>query len=229
MIASRRSFLIGGASIAAAAIPVAVPAVAALENPELVSIGKALPSAMEDYRVALAKYRAAVEAFDLIKPEIPQALICGWPDQTGLRFYAIRALDLDENEICAPGSLECLQVLSAEKMRGDLPEYPARTKFGKELRRRLPIAERYETDYQRALEASGAELARETRRTAARSVELLAETAGKTEAKTMHGIVVKARAFKALGEVEGYTAFNRATFCYGEQLLSEINSIMGAA
>jgi hypothetical protein len=228
MIASRRSFLIGGVSVAAAAIPVAVPAVAALENPQLVSIGKALPSAMNEYRAALASYRAAVEAFNRIKPEIPQALICGWPDETGLRYYAARALDLDENEIFAPGSSECLQVLSAKQMREDLAEYSPRSKLGKKLRHHLEIAERYEADYQQALEASGAEPARDARKVAARAVELMADTAGKTEAKTMHGIVVKAQAFKALGEVEGYTQFNRATFCYGEQLLSEINSIMGA-
>ena len=43
----------------------------------------------------------------------------------------------------------------------------------------------------------------------------------------MLGIVIKARAFAALGEAEGFETYNRATFIFGNQLLSEINSIMG--
>lgn len=229
MIASRRSFLIGGASVAAAAIPVAVPAVAALENPVLISIGERLPAAMEEYRAVLASYRAAVEVFDRIKPDVPADLVCTWPDPHWWHGVAEKEKDIDGTDILVAGSdWKVRSIIKAEKLREALPEHTARSKLGKEMRRRLQIAESFEAEYAQALEKSGASLAQEAEGNACRIISDMGEVAGKAEAKTMLGIVIKARAFAAVGEAEGYTKFNHATFVHGNQLLSEINSIMGA-
>ena len=224
---SRRNFLIGGVTVAAAAIPVAVPATIANENPVLLEIKDALPAALHSFRHAKEEYAAALKTFYALAPAVPSVLVFDREKTKGWRHLATE-------ERCANGDMlhstfdgEVRLIFKANLLRKASRRHAANTRLGKEIRRRLATAELFEADYQRALCNSAYEPANTALKSAKRIVTDLGEAAGGAEARTMLGIVIKARAFAALGEAEGFETYNRATFIFGNQLLSEINSIMG--
>src|SRR4051812_30962436 len=93
--------------------------------------------------------------------------------------------------------------MTAASLRLEAADYGPRTKVGRLVRRKLPVADAYERGMQEARERSGVEAAKGERREAGFRVELAAREIGKAEALTMAGVVLKARALVASASTDG--------------------------
>lgn len=235
---SRRRFLIGSASVAAAAVPVAKAA--ATESPALLQANEKIVSALAGYRKASETCSAARAAYEASAPSIPQDLLSVWPNTT-LDFHRIAKDEcaVDGTTIYQPNTIQdgkeyatpTRKVLSADALREEAEYYSPRSKHGKEIRRRLAIAENYEAQRDQAKAATGVKYALEARYHAACDLERDVHEALKLEAVTEQGLLTKARGLQALREI-GWVDRAGAQHCafitHGQQLCSEILSVFGS-
>ena len=162
-------------------------------NPALVRLGDKLPAINAEYLAAAEAEATIVAVWSARWPLAPDALIKPYRDK-----YAMER-GLTGEAINRPGHRYPLAVFSATEIQHDIDE------IRQDLAERgklLAVAERHEADKAAVLDASSYALAH-TRMTAARQAlgELVAEIMEQPWA-TMLGVVVKAQALRAWGNVD---------------------------
>ena len=209
--ASRRAFLRGAAIAIPAAIVAATPVLAATtpEGAELLARGRELTRAEAAFADADAKRIAARALYDSMCPEIPQDLVLANRDPSPFNWCGKPEVDVEGKEVyradvpgAGPGFPAGRRyILTLSSLKIDAQDYAPRTRIGREVRRRIPIAEEYEAAVQRAKDASRIEAAAEARRLAGDDLEDLAQAIGEVRALTADGVVIKARAMAACARI----------------------------
>jgi hypothetical protein len=209
---SRRGILAGLG--AAASIPLtlatasASPAPAPIttpENPGLLALGEQIDPLLNAYRAAAERKREARAMADALCPPLPDDLVCGH-NEFSWAGCCTGEFDLEGDIVHAPGEWRSRFILSAQLTkdaiaRGNIPG-SRRTKLGKEVWRRVKIAEKYEGARESAIERSGILKAAEERERSRLRLEMLARDMRKHEPVTMAGIVIMARALAAYAEAD---------------------------
>lgn len=192
---SRRSFFRGAgiSAVAAVAGVPSFPASAAIpENPELLTLGSEFDKAEAAYAAADARYREARVPYDALRPAVPEELTPpGWRHPLGDGKPLYDAAGEHWN------GRERVDVLTADWLRWVGGDYGPRTKVGRQLKRLLPIAERFDAAIREAEEQSGIVPAVAARKEARAAVEAAAKALLEAPARTTVGLVLKARSLTA--------------------------------
>lgn len=219
---SRRLFLrragVATASAAVAMAPAIVTAAtpAPAENPDLLAAGNALAKAEAAFLKADEAKAAARRAFDAICPGMPEELIT----QSGsvLGYCCEGEVDGELNPVYPPAAVDengttyypaPRRILSSHRLRDTIAHEAPRSKYVREAKKMLPIAERYEAEFMAARQVAGLPAAIEARFWAGHEVTNIAERIKDMPAVTWAGIGVKARAIVAcsrIGDRENYGA-----------------------
>jgi hypothetical protein len=102
-------------------------------------------------------------------------------------------------------------ISTTHNLRIEMQDYNGRTRVGREVRKRLPIAQAYEAAMEHAREASGYVEAEEARYWSALALMKLADEAFGLEASSMSDVAVKACAFNAGGYCDSGAPYQIAT------------------
>lgn len=242
---NRRALLLGlaAASTAAATGGAAatvghIPAVdgAATENPELLRMAEELPGLCSEYRSAREAYEAIVTDTKPIWPMAPDEIFwLGWEgdlerDVTGAAL--VRPGEEEAHRIGKPSAFVweqecCREAMQKKSMMRSKRERAYRREKLAAAEKAEKMAEDYWAACERVRQASGIEPARE-RKAAAREAlreHVSAILAGREQ--SMAGVVIKAQALAAWGEVE---LFHRMLNPHGDEWASHISaSIMRQA
>ncbi|PRD41360.1 hypothetical protein C5748_21980 [Phyllobacterium phragmitis] len=202
---TRRLFLRNSAAAGAALAVVSAPVIADAiqqENPDLLRIGDQLAGAVEEFRTADQKLEEARAHFDAIAPVLPAELIHEGDAGSGLARYET---DCEGKEVCRGSSKyvprRTYSAALIEKFHG--PEFGKTRLYDRKMKRLYEISATYEKGIQAAKEAAGIESARLRREMAAERLRGLADAAAELVPHSLTGIVIKARAFDALGQCSG--------------------------
>ncbi len=194
---NRRDFLRSSAIPAGAALATVGPvfASAAQASPALTALARRLDEAEERYRNAAALHHAALERLlRMAPPRAPEALVIT-PNSKASDHLRGELETTPDRKLVVPNrrisTVVCLEIEAREN--------GPRTKLGREIRRRLPIARSYEAAMDQAREASGYNEAEKARYWAALALMRLASEAFAIEAQSMADVGIKARAFLAGG------------------------------
>jgi hypothetical protein len=213
---SRRGFLgraitalAAGVAFNSTAIVVTRPAAAATaEDPSINALGDRIEPLLETFRNAVSRRNVARAAAEANCPSVPDELVC-----KGL-FYAgctERERDVEDKDVwpVAPDGKAHRpprEILNSERVKAAIERgnlyYDRRTKFGKQLAKKIEIAERYETSRNTAIEQSGLLDAKNQLYFASLELEKIAYTAAEIEPRTLVGVYVQARALNAYAETE---------------------------
>ncbi len=212
---SRRAILTGFAvGPAAALIPAefCMAAPAAKESAELLALGEQIDPLLATYRAAVARHREARANAEANCPPVPEELVC-----KGRQWAGCTACEADvegkiiwppnyvgtDGKTYAPASRNILnsENTNAVIARGNL-NCDGRTQFGKQLRKLIRTAERYEAERTAAIERSGVRDTADNLSWAALRIEFLAVEIRKIEPTTVLGLQIYARALMAHAEAE---------------------------
>jgi hypothetical protein len=219
---SRRLFLrrAGVATASAAAVltpPIVVAATSApTENPDLLAAGQELAKAEAVFLKADAAKEAAHRAFDAICPKMPDELVTGADSVLG--HCCEGEVDGELNPVYPPAAVDengktyypgPRRILSSQRLRDTVAHEAPRSRYVREAKKMLPVAERYEAEFEAARQTAGLPSATEVRYWAGHEVAKLAERIKDMPAATWAGIGIKARAIVAcsrIGDRENYGA-----------------------
>jgi hypothetical protein len=217
---SRRLFLRRAGVVAATAATVAVPVVAkaaaVTENPELLAAGADLAKAEVTFLKADEAKTAARRAFDVICPKMPEELVT--QSDSILGHCCEGEVDGELDPIYPPpivgkdGKTEHprpRRILSSHRLRTTIAHEAPRSRYVREAKKMLPIAEQYEAEFEAARQTTGLPAAIEARFWAGQEVAKLAEQMKDMPVATWAGIGIKARAIVAcsrIGDRENYGA-----------------------
>lgn len=221
---SRRGFLAGVGSAAAATIAIAAPSIARAqpaENPDLLALGPKLEAAEQAFNLADEAKRQAVAAFNAICPTVPPELTTGRGSGTDPYFRGEREEDAEGNVVRSSDGHSSRWMISATSLRIDVQDYSARTKFGRLARQKLKIAEAYEQARASAREVSGVDMAIEARYFAACDLERVGGEIHDSRALTMAGALLKARALSACAAT-GTDLRYRASLLWAQELAATV-------
>jgi hypothetical protein len=181
------------------------------EDLAIIALGERIEPLLTAYRKAAEdrlKARANAEASC---PAVPEDLVS---KDTFWAGCTVGELDVEGREIlhdvftadgtkCArlPRRIFNSEETKAAIARGNL-YCDRRTKFGKEIGKKIEIAERYEAEREAAIEQSGLRDAMQCQWEAAYEIEKLAYEARDIEPRTTGGVLVQARVLAAYAEVE---------------------------
>jgi hypothetical protein len=218
---SRRLFLrragVAAASAATAAVPVVANATTQpAENPDLLAAGEELAKAEAAFLKADEAKAAARRAFDAICPKMPEELVT----QSGsvLGHACEGEVDGELNPVYPPAAVDengktyypgPRRIISSHRLRDTIAHEAPRSKYVREAKKMLPIAERYEAEFDAARQAAGLPAAIEARFWAGQEIAKLAEPIKDMPVATWAGIGIKARAIVAcscIGDRENYGA-----------------------
>lgn len=198
---SRRRMLaaIGIASVPATATVALATAPAVIgEHPELLALGKRLDQLEADLVIGEQENASAIAHYNATKPIIPADLIC--PELVDRRRNPERNLAERLYDGVSGKPNEYLQFYSFQ-LQHALAEVPKRSRSARArlLRHRLQLAEAYEA----ACEAAWEEFSRRSANYShiCRAIEELELKVATFEARTIAGVVVKARAMLAMMRV----------------------------
>lgn len=214
---ARRGFLGRAAAVlagASVATPVAVTAAFAKaeEHPLLLEAGQRLDGLVEAYTAATARLAEATALARTLVPDVPEEIVayshfwsgCTYevrdvddkPLSSGLVAYADgKTWPAPPKKIIDSTGLRSL--IKAGRIQCD-----GRTSFGKAVKRKIALAERYENERARALERSELPEAREAAFFASKAIDDLAREVAVIEPKTHAGAVVFARVLVAYAAIE---------------------------
>lgn len=202
--ASRRGFLralaavpIAGAATAAPLLGAAAAIPVPEENPELLARWQSLEEAERAFVAAIERHKAARERFDELCPPLPDEMVLKPRDFETLGLRGDPERDVDGKICYPPGKVRYRIIAGSKQLREAWQLHDGRTRAGREIRRRLKVAEEYEAAVERARERSGIEAAQDDCYCAGIEVEKLAGAIAETEARTLRGILIKARAIQA--------------------------------
>ena len=192
----RRGFLrqLAGLTVAApaATLPVLAAASPIGEDPALLSLARDLDRAEARARDAAARLAAAEAIYDARKADVPADLVFDrWSPEC--RILEAKTETRYNGKLAEPTARGRL-IVEAAKLRELVAQADGRTRFGRRVRRMLKVAESYEADLA-ALEhrLDLPDLTAEQSK-ADRDQHLVVERIVKTEACTMAGLALKARA-----------------------------------
>ena len=230
----------------AAARPAAVPAAlasppaAVSEDPALIAMGREFDRLAAAYDAADAAYRAARAEAERLAPDVPADLQDRGDLPPELRQCWRYARDVEGQELPWPESIEGGErkvsrpprVLCSEHLRGrSMPFHGPRTKAGKEVRRRLALAETYEAEVKAAADAAGLADARQEREWAATDLEAVAWQIGRAVPVTIAGVLIQARALATFDRIEHTkrpdATFSKAGLAIGRNLADAVLRIAG--
>lgn len=237
---SRRGFLARAAGALAGSSVVGLVAVALLpENPDLLALGERIEPLLAAYRAALARYNEARATAEANCPAVPDEIVVKGPQW---HICAEREQDVDGKDVWppnyvgedgktyvrAPRYLLNSVYTRAAVERGNL-YCDGRTRFGKQLRKLISIAERYEAEREAAIEASGIRDAAHNRYLAAVDIERLAYDVREFEPRTMAGVLIHARALTAMRESSDDKWSQKAAAALGDGLADAVVRLAGGA
>jgi hypothetical protein len=222
---SRRLFLRRAGVVAATAATITVPVVATaaahpIENPDLLAAGRELAKAEAAFLEADAAKEAARRAFDAICPKLPNDLVTDTDSVLG--HCCEGEVDGELNPVYPPAATGengktyypgPRRILSSHRLRNTIAHDAPRSRHVREAKKMLPIAERYEAEFEAARQTAGLPAAIEARYWAGHEVAKLAERIKDMPAATWAGIGIKARAIVAcsrIGDRENYGALLHA-------------------
>ncbi len=222
---NRRAILAGIATVAIAtpgalafASPTATPS-AATEDANLLALGERIDPLLSAYRAAVQRRREARAIAEKLCPQMPDELVQKPEDRIDGADITRREIDIEDapvhaqnfvgvdGRIYARRDREIIQSELLEKAfaNGDLPGPRTRWARGRQaeqLRKKLAIAKKYESERDSAIATSGIREACDQLRSAADEIELLAYEVRKIESATMVGVLIQARALSAYHEAE---------------------------
>ena len=221
---SRRIFLGRFAtSSLAAAVGVALPARAApsaddIVNPKLARLGEKLAAAEAEFLTAGGKNRAAAEMFERMAPVIPDELVL--KVEECFHLQAELPVDLEGVPTEVPG-YGMVRIFTVKTLSEDATVYNGRTKIGKLIRRKLPIAREYEAGVAHARAQSGIDAAHCAHSIAMFDLERVADEISKEPARTVADLKVKAKAISVVANFPNNRGFysHIAAFSLVEEFL----------
>lgn len=200
----RRSFLAALSAFVAAPAVVAAPAIAAqvepgpVEAPELLSLGEELRAHLTTYRDATARFAAAREHYERIKPAVPDDLIVPkGADRMLTDHLSARDFEIDGTEILPPRRIYDRRSLQAHIIVHDVSRT---TREGRRLRRLARLAKAYEAARDAAAREAGYWEADHAAGDATACLAGLNHRLLQVEPKTLAGARILAEACTALWE-----------------------------
>ncbi|MET4117844.1 hypothetical protein ABIB85_004472 [Bradyrhizobium sp. JR1.5] len=198
----RAAAVLAGASVAAA-IPLTAALAAPEEHPALLDAGRRLDGLVDAFTAAQPKLAAAKDLARSLVPDVPEEIVCHSHFWGGCA-YEVRDVDdtplssgvvVDADGKARPArptmiihSTGLRKLIKDGQIRCD-----GRTGFGKQVKRIIAAAERYDGDRAAAIERSGLRDAQEALYSAYRAIDDLAREVAAIEPKTGAGAVVLAR------------------------------------
>jgi hypothetical protein len=186
------------------------------ENSDLLAAGRELDKAEAAFLEADEAKAAARRAFDAICPAMPPELVTGADSVLG--HCCEGEVDGELNPVYPPAAVDedgktyypgPRRILSSHRLRDTVAHEAPRSRYVREAKKMLPIAERYEAEFEAARRATGLPAAIEARFWAGHEVANIAERIKDLPAVTWAGIGIKARAIVAcsrIGDRENYGA-----------------------
>lgn len=225
LILPRRAFLAGLSSL-----PILAITSAEAEAPELLALGRDLDRVEALFLEAKERKRAARSLCDQLCPTVPADLVLAPTDSRALHALAERETDVEGKAIwpdplaregATPLHRPPRHILSAAKLRAEMKFTDLRTRVGRDLKRRLALAEHHEAAVISAIEASGLRSAEAARYFAKADLEKVAFSIGDLSAGTLAGLRIKARALMACGQI-GEAERYRAAHLFAMQLAEDV-------
>lgn len=243
---NRRRLLLGlaAASTAAAVVTVASHAHAApTENPELVRLGNDFPAVATEYNSALAALTCIINEWSTVWPLAPDEILANRQsttmerDITGSGLYRKGASYPRYILTCEDLDWELKRAKSVLKGRtidkrplGGLPNRAAWEDALDEMVADYTVAAKYEAEKARILKASGYESARHRKDMAARALINAIDVIMAQPETTMAGVVIKAQALAAWGDVEHWQRLlTPQAVGWGTMLSSSVLRLAGEA
>jgi hypothetical protein len=228
---SRRAILCGTAAAAAIATPAIAAtgageskkliAVAreldqpiAGENAELLSLGQGLDEADREVGKARTHRRDARAACEALWPDLPEEIACRHDDPRYRLFseFSERETDAEGREVWPPNYIDAkgrkwgrrpTLIYKAALLRDALEQAPdRRCKDARELKRKLGLAEVYESGIEKAKASSGIEQAVALHEDAMRRLKHVCQQISASPATTIVGLGIKARAIAAIENIQ---------------------------
>jgi len=236
---SRRTLfgaLAGGAALAMPGIAATAAAAAVAETAELLDLEVKLDLLVNAYRAAADRLRVAREVAEGLWPEVPAEILTTLDDRRSYpsRCYA-RETDMDGSEVWPPTyvgedgktyGLPPRQLFRAKPLKGLMVEHEIRprTKWGRQLKAIIAVAEKYEAACAHAIEVSGIDEAKGTICEAARSLEDLASQVRKIGPRTMSGVLIQASVLVANDEAaeHAHLSYRHVGFAGGRELANAL-------
>ncbi|UEM13669.1 hypothetical protein J4G43_004935 [Bradyrhizobium barranii subsp. barranii] len=217
----RRSFLGRAAAVlagASATTPVMLTAALAApeEDPLLVDAGRRLGGLVDAFAAAQAKLAEAKALARSLVPDVPEEIVCYSSTFWAGCSYELR--DVDDSPL--PGGFVVdsdgysraarpKKIIDSTSLKNLIKDgvihCDGRTSFGKAVKRKIALAERYESDRAAAIERSGLPEAYEAAFFASQAIDDLAREVAAIEPKTSAGVAVLARVLCAYVETEEYS------------------------
>jgi hypothetical protein len=244
---SRRFFLARAATgTAVAALPaagIAIVSKSALaatppaEDPALLALGEQIDPLLKTYRAAVERKRAARALAEKLCPTVPDELVV---QRHGMfSGCAERETDVEGKDVWPPPEADghhhrpprhIFQSALIEKSIANNNLYASpRSKFGKQIRKLIETAKKYEAERKTAIERSDIKAAKDGMYFAAADVEDLAYKVREIEPVTMIGIMIQARALVANSEAEldAHGFEGRSGMVLGHELATAVLRIGG--
>jgi hypothetical protein len=183
------------------------------ENPALEALLPELHQACDQYVAVATALRDVIERYEQIAPVLPDDLVYKWSDPSPFNWCVEGEQDIEGRPVYPPDIVDAngnrrglhqRKILTADLLRTEgLEDQPnRRTRIGKEVRRRLAIAEKYEAAITAAKELSGFSGALIVKIEAECALNRIAERVLEENAQTLVGLHIKARAMAALARIE---------------------------
>ena len=201
LVSDRRGFLRQLAGFTAAAPAVAMPVIAAAapvnEDPALLSLTRDLDRAGARARSTVERLAAAEAIYDARKAGVPADLVFDrWTPEC--RILEAKTETRYNGKLTNPTARGRF-IVDAASLRELVAQADGRTRFGKRVRRMLKVAEPYEADLAALEQRLGLPDLTAEQSNAERDQHLVVERIVKTEARTMAGLALKARALLVMG------------------------------
>lgn len=236
-----------GVAVTAAAIPAAAmvrampvhPAPVLPESAELLALGDQINPALAAYRVARDCHAGSRTAAEANCPPVPDELVCKGPQWAGCTR---REVDVEGEDIWPPNYVGADGKTYARPPRGIFNSVDTkaaiergnlycdgRTKFGKQLQKRIRTAEQYEAERKDAIDRSSVRDAANQMRWAAYDLDGLAVKISVFAPVSTVGIIIQARVLAAQYEVgrDNGRFAGRAGSPLGQQLADAVLRVQG--
>ncbi|MET4283583.1 hypothetical protein [Bradyrhizobium sp. LA6.12] len=234
---ARRGFLGRAAAVlagASATTPVMLTAALAApeEHPALLDAGRRLSALVDAFTAAQAKLAEAKTLARSFAPDVPEEIVC-YSNFWGGCSYEVRDVDdeplssglvADANGKTWPArpkkiidSTALKNLIKVGQIRCD-----GRTSFGKAVKRKIALAERYESERAEAIERSGLREAMEASFLASMAIDGLASEVAAIEPRTQAGAVVLARVLCAYVSTEDRDTSHHGVMLLGKSLAEAV-------
>jgi hypothetical protein len=194
-----------GTAIALAATPPASPPT---EDPALLALGEQIYPLLKTNRAAVERKRAARALAEKLCPPVPDELVVTMQRHGMFIGCTERETDVEGKDVWPPPEPDGIhrrpprQIIQSALVEKSFADTSPRSKLGKQIRKRIETARKYEAERKAAIERSDIKAAKDGMYFAAADVEDLAWKVREVEPVTMIGVLIQARALVAHSEAE---------------------------